>query len=102
MPQFEGYISGPEVHFDDVIDAVIFRTGVPPVSVFEFEGGKWEGGEVGFDFADGAARWKCQYLASSSRNDELTVVLYYGELRFVYFCADHFRGVDPWWVGVLG
>ena len=37
MPQFEGYISGSEVDFDDVVDAVVFRAGVPPVSVFEFE-----------------------------------------------------------------
>ena len=43
MPQFEGYISGPEVHFDDVVDAVVFRAGVPPVSVLQLEEGKWEG-----------------------------------------------------------
>jgi len=55
MPKFERNISGPEVHFDDVIDAMVFWTGVPPVSVFEFEEGKREGGKVGFDFADGAA-----------------------------------------------
>ena len=43
VPKFERNIGGPEVHFDDVVDAVVFRAGVPPVSIFELEEGKWEG-----------------------------------------------------------
>jgi len=39
VPKLERNISGPEIDFDDIVDAMVFRAGVPPVSVFEFEEG---------------------------------------------------------------
>jgi hypothetical protein len=43
MPQFEGYIGSPKVDFDDVVDAMVLWSRVPPVSIFEFKEGKREG-----------------------------------------------------------
>jgi hypothetical protein len=53
VPEFEGYVCGAEVDFYVVGDAVVFGAGVPPVTVFQLEECEGEGGEVGFDFADG-------------------------------------------------
>ena len=52
VPKLERNISGSEIDFDDIVDAMVFLAGVPPMSVFELEEGKWEGREVGFDLAD--------------------------------------------------
>jgi hypothetical protein len=35
--------SKDKVYFDDVVDAMVFRARVPPVSVLQFEERKWEG-----------------------------------------------------------
>tara|TARA_R110002003_G_scaffold127_4_gene11894 strand:- start:6520 stop:6762 length:243 start_codon:yes stop_codon:yes gene_type:complete len=52
VPEFKRHVGGPEIDFDDVVDAVVFGPAVPPVAVFELEGGQRDAGEVGGDGAD--------------------------------------------------
>lgn len=60
MPELERDVGGPEVHFHDVVDAVVLGAFVPPVPVLELEVAEGQGGEVGFDFADLAAGCVCE------------------------------------------
>lgn len=46
VPQLEGQVCRPEVHFDDKVDAVVLLATVPPVPVFQFKLREWDGGEV--------------------------------------------------------
>jgi hypothetical protein len=54
VPKFKRDVGGTDVDFNAVLYAVVFRTRVPPVAIFEFEKGEGKRGKIGLYFANGA------------------------------------------------
>jgi hypothetical protein len=52
MPQFKTNICGAQCDFDDVFDAVVFCSGIPPVPIFELKHCQREAGQIRGNVAD--------------------------------------------------